>query len=183
MDKRFGRSLPPGRRLPLTAWTCALAPDSLSDLAPAIASAQAAVEASNRSDTSLVTSGGVLYRAGRYQEAIECLTEPVALWDRGVPVTHDVSPAYAWFFLAMANQQLERPAEARTWLDRAVQWTEQKAEDPIDSEGEPLSWDRILTLELLRHEAESRLGIEESKIDAKHPSAKGQTTGLDITDE
>ena len=61
----------------------------------------------------------------------------------------EFSPAYTWYFLAMAHQALGHQEDARTWLDKANQWTEQVLGD----EEEPPSWKRRLTLKLLRDEA------------------------------
>jgi hypothetical protein len=64
---------------------------------------------------SLNTLGVILYRAGRYQEAIDRLDERVAVGEAlGAPVD--------WVFLAMAHHRLGHKAEANRWLDKFRAW-------------------------------------------------------------
>ena len=73
----------PARRLPTenpetaewVAWTCALAPDAVADLSQAITLANKASKKRPNDDLFQNTPGAVLYRAGRFEEAIERLTE------------------------------------------------------------------------------------------------------------
>lgn len=58
-----------------------------------------------------------------------------------------LSPAYTWFFLAMAEAQLGRAEDVQEWLAKAVQQAEQELAD------DETSWNRRATLELLRDEA------------------------------
>jgi hypothetical protein len=75
------------------------------------------------------------------------------------------SPAYGWYFLAMAHQADGQPEEAQKWLAKAVEWTDKVVRE--DEEGTAsLSWNRRLTLKLLREEAEAMIekeGREEQK--------------------
>ena len=55
--------------------------------------------------------------------------------------------SFDWFFLAMANWQLGKKAEARKWYDEAVQWMDKN--QPKDEE-----------LRRFRSEAEALLGMK-----------------------
>ena len=72
------------------------------------------------------------------------------------------SPAYTWFFLAMTHHRLGHAEEARQWLEKAVNWTKKETEGKIEGAA-PLSWNRRLTLEILRREAEQLIGTEIKK--------------------
>ncbi len=58
--------------------------------------------------------GTALYRAGRFDEAVQQLTAGSA--DGAEPA------ARAWLFLAMAHERLGHTREAGRWLDRAIAW-------------------------------------------------------------
>jgi hypothetical protein len=82
-----------------------------------------------------------LYRAGRWHEAIAPLRANIA--------NPGSSPVYADYFLAMANWRLGRQEEARAHLRAAgLQSDRELAASP------PPPWNRRLTLQLLRREAE-----------------------------
>jgi tetratricopeptide (TPR) repeat protein len=135
------------------AWTCALAAGALDDYEPAIAFARRAADSDPKSTQFLTTLGAILYRAGQTQEAIACLTES----DRSAAELSEkanASPAYAWYFLAMAQHQAGHRDEARSNLEKANVRTTRA----LDDQENPLPWNRRLTLELLRHEAEELLG-------------------------
>src|SRR5439155_26254291 len=85
--------------------------------------------------------GAALYRAGRFAAAAGQLREAGAL--KPDPRT---SPCYTWLFLAMAHQRQGNADEARRWLAKAV--------EALDSELVNAPWNRRLTLQLLRREAE-----------------------------
>src|SRR5262249_25106086 len=103
---------------PVTAngavWLCCLAPGAASDYKSLVAMAQRAVQESPTPlgrAYCLNTLGAILYRAGRYQEALDSLKEGLAQQKSdGIP--HD------WVFLAMAHHRLGNAAEARRWLDK-----------------------------------------------------------------
>ncbi len=86
--------------------------------------------------------GSVLYRAGRFEEALQELNKSSA--------AQSGDDAYkGWLLLAMAHQRLGHAAEARQWLDKTIQWAEKKKTDP-----EPLNWTQRLQLQLLLREAQ-----------------------------
>lgn len=100
------------------------------------------------------TAGGAaLYRAGRYDEARQVLSQSVARWGIGQPFTYDYSPAYAWCFLAMTCHHLGQEDDARAYLDRAVGRMDQYV-------GEDAAWQKKATLQVLLGEARALLDSE-----------------------
>jgi hypothetical protein len=119
------------------AWACALGPDALADYGPLLRALEKAIGPKPDANQ-LNTLGALLYRAGRYEEAVKRLEEAIARRDK-VGTVHD------WLFLALAHQRLGHADEARKWLDRAVRALGK------DTGG---SWEQRLELRLLRQEAE-----------------------------
>src|SRR5262249_2672948 len=96
--------------------------------------------------------GCLLYRAGRIEEAARRLTEAgVAFKETGKMRTTSI---YNGLFQAMAQYRLGHAAEAAEWLEKAVREIDELF--PQDSPTNP--WNRRLTLDLLRREAEGLLG-------------------------
>jgi tetratricopeptide (TPR) repeat protein len=141
------------------AWTCLLAPEAVDDYAPVVRLAEQAVEAKPESDGYLKTLGGILYRAGRFEEAVERLSEANALIE-DVDTASLSSPAYTWYFLAMVHHKLDNDEEAETWLQKANVWTDKVVAEHEEGTA-TLPWNRQLTLKLLREEAEGMLGKDE----------------------
>ena len=131
------------------AWAAVLAPQAVDETNRPVALAEAAVASDRNNDRFSNTLGAALYRAGRFDEAVAKLNEVHAAWEQAATKPNEYSPAYSWFFLALAHQRLGHAEEARRWLDKATAWAEQE----IKREG--VAWNRRLTLELLRREAES----------------------------
>ena len=130
------------------AWSCALGPGALDDYEPAIRLARSASE-SRPEINRLNTLGTVLYRAGRFEEALGPLTRSVAIHGAG-------GTPYDALILAMSHRRLGHFDEARTWLRRA------SAPGPVgmrkpDALG-PSSWIPRVELEILRREAASLIG-------------------------
>ncbi len=149
------------------SWSCVLAADATDDFSLPVQLANRAVETNPNDVAHIQTLGAVLYRAGRFEVALERLIDANASLE---DPTHEarMSPAYGWFFLAMTHRRLGNVDEAQQWLDKATQWTQQVlAERP---EGAGTAWNRRLTLELLRHEAEELIGVEADTVtgDAQH---------------
>jgi tetratricopeptide (TPR) repeat protein/serine/threonine protein kinase len=144
----------------LVGWACAMGPENGvdSDRLVELAEKLASQNPKSRSDQTIF--GAALYRAGRFEDAERRLNQAVAL-----PADPFQPTEYTWFFLAMAHQRLGHAKEAREWLEKTQKQTE-KAKD-VD-----VPWNRHLTLELLRGEAEALLGIKEKK----EPGDKGQQT-------
>jgi tetratricopeptide (TPR) repeat protein len=136
------------------AWTCALAPDAVDDYEPVLACATKTVEAQPDSHQFINTLGAILYRAGRSGESIERLTELDRRREAAGP--DQSSPAYTWYFLAMAHQKAGNAKQAREYLNKANQSMD---EEFTDAKAPP-PWERRATLELLRKEAEALLGTD-----------------------
>ncbi len=118
------------------AWICALGPNAVADYTRPLDLAERAVRKTRAAKGGILnTLGAVLYRAGRFREAIERLNQGIAV-NKGQASTHD------WIFLAMAHHRLGEKAEARKYLARVVL--------PRSPQG--LQWD-YLELELLSQEA------------------------------
>jgi tetratricopeptide (TPR) repeat protein len=121
------------------AWTCALAPDAVADVAQAVTLARKAKDTAPRDYVICNTLGALLYRANQPDAAIEHLNEAIKLHGQGGTVAD-------WLFLAMAHHQNKHANEARSWLDKAVLGITQ---------AKGLPWTRQLEYELLQREAES----------------------------
>ncbi len=121
------------------AWICAVGPDAVSDWSRPIALAELALKQATpqaRPDV-LNTLGAILYRAGRYQEAVARLRESIqAKGGKGLPQD--------WVFLALAQHRLGETTEARQLLDKVKQ---AKVADP------GAIWNNV-EIELLRQEAQ-----------------------------
>jgi tetratricopeptide (TPR) repeat protein len=148
MVKQFARAEEPETAF-WVAWTCALAPESVEDLGACVGLGERAVAGSPKDPRYLGALGAVLYRAGRFKEAVERLDEANAAWEQTAANPTVPSPADTWFFLAMAHHRLGHAAEARAGLDKGIKWAKNAS-----NETSPM-WNRRLTLQLLRAEAES----------------------------
>jgi tetratricopeptide (TPR) repeat protein len=127
------------------AWVCAQGPYPLPDPEVPVRLAEAAIR--NATEAGLdfkasgfqATLGAVLYRAGRYDEAIRRLEEQrQAQGNVGLPAT--------WAFLAMAHHRLGDREEALRWLDQLRQF--QLSTNPANT------WQHLAN-RLLRSEAEA----------------------------
>jgi WD40 repeat protein/tetratricopeptide (TPR) repeat protein len=95
------------------AWSCALAPGSAAfheDLLRLAEIAEQGISGEGLKHTVLNTLGAILYRAGRFEDAIHRLEEGIRL-HKGESLPHD------WVFLSMAHGRLGHHDEARRWLD------------------------------------------------------------------
>jgi eukaryotic-like serine/threonine-protein kinase len=97
------------------AWELANGPAPRHDLKRALTLAQRAVELVPDEGTFLNTMGVVLFRTGRYAEAIATL-------ERSLAAGRGRSDAFDLFFLAMARCSLGQMAQARADFDRALRW-------------------------------------------------------------
>jgi tetratricopeptide (TPR) repeat protein len=135
-------------------WTCVLAPSTLADWGPVLALGEKNRAADPKNCDKLQLLGALLYRAGRFEEAAQRLTEAEAAF----PDTREPrsSILHNWLFQAMTRHRLGRADEAKGWLDKAVN----EMDRPKDR---AIAWSRRLTLQLLRREAEELLGVKEKK--------------------
>jgi len=142
MLERFGSSDDPAAGN-FTSWTCSLAADAVDDYARAIELARNAVKTDPEDRSRLVTLGAILMRAGEYDEAKATLEDALEGAD-----TETSSNDFIHYFLAMTEYHLGNDDIARTEL--------QVANGAVIAElPDSPAWNRRLTLELLRDEAES----------------------------
>jgi tetratricopeptide (TPR) repeat protein len=147
------------------AWTCSLAPDAVSDLPTVVRFARRAAEKDPKSLSYVNTLGAALYRAGQFKEAAGCLEQIDGLAE-GADSDERSSPAYGWYFLAMAHRRLGNQQDAAKWLNKAIDWTDRALEEHNRQGGKSLPWNRRATLELLRQEAE---GLLKPAAETKEP--------------
>jgi WD40 repeat protein/tetratricopeptide (TPR) repeat protein len=134
--------------------TCALAPDAVTDLNRVVQLAEKE-DASFENCHSLATLGGLLYRAGRFKEAVAKLTKSTEMqYSQG-------DTERAWLYLAMAEHRLGRHNEAKQALRQAVQGLEKisKAKAKAAAEDDRSFWVQRLELQILRREAEALLQV------------------------
>jgi WD40 repeat protein/tetratricopeptide (TPR) repeat protein len=159
MIERFGKTSS-ADTAKWASWSCVLGPDAVHDWGPVIVLAEKRLAAEPENGDALQNLAAVLYRAGRFEEAANRLAEsrsPFA--DARQPLT---SILYTWLFEAMVQHRLGHHGEARRWLDRAVKDIEQPPpERPED--GAASTWNRRLTIQLLRREAEELLKVAHKK--------------------
>jgi tetratricopeptide (TPR) repeat protein len=134
-----------------TLWSCVLGPGAADDYAPLTALAERAwAELPNDARTASLL-GALHYRAGRPEEAVTMLMAAESL-----PPSEFTSPAYGWFFRAMAEHALGHADEAAAWLKKADEAVDRLLAE-ADRDGQALPWNRKLTLDLLRKEAAERI--------------------------
>jgi tetratricopeptide (TPR) repeat protein len=156
MLQRFGDTAD-GETAHWVAWTCALAPKAAQDYGPILALAEKASRFDPADLQYSDTFASILYRAGRYQEAVKPLTEV----ERQLAIAGSssrTSPAYVQFFLAMVHERLGHHNEATEWLKKAVEESEK-----TNGSAKPIPGQRRLTLQLFRTEAEALLGAKDPK--------------------
>jgi WD40 repeat protein/tetratricopeptide (TPR) repeat protein len=149
MLQRFGEG---------AAWTCTLTPDSGADRDRVVDLAEKLLAHSSRDHWHVTLLGAALYRAGRFEEAVERLTEAAGLSCH----PYRTNEQHTWYFLAMAHHRQGHADEARRWLEKGLRGTEEALKSPGATPGKsenaggvlPPNWNRRLTLQLLRREAE-----------------------------
>ena len=128
------------------AWTCALAPNAVDDYTGAIALGRAAVEAEPANPQFLNGLGAILMRAGLDAEAKPFLEGIV-----NNPGDENTSKTYTYSLLAMTEHHLGNAEAARTHLTTANELADKELAGSIP-------WNRRLTIELLRTEAQGLVG-------------------------
>jgi tetratricopeptide (TPR) repeat protein len=131
------------------AGLCRLAPRALADLTPALQLAERAAHFSKFPEHQHLL-GALLYRAGRYREALEKLNYAVQL-RRGKDHAPDL------LFLALAHHALRNEAEARRQFDKAEYLLAHAPAGPAAEGVGPLARNVRLEMQLLRREAASVL--------------------------
>lgn len=117
MLKQFGDTGDPDTAHSV-AWTCLLAPDAVPDLSIPVQLAKEAVAQKPDSGNYRNTLGGI-FRARRFQEALNTLDAVVARWQNTGRGPSRYSSAYTYYFLGMVHYRLDHTDEARTWIEKA----------------------------------------------------------------
>jgi WD40 repeat protein/tetratricopeptide (TPR) repeat protein len=129
---RLPRNLDP-RQANDSAMACALGPDAVGDWKQPLALIEQVLRRLPPTRTKelggirhafLNTCGAVLYRAGRWQQAVDRLRE-------GLDATGKQGTFHDWVFLAMAHHRLGQHADARAMLERARRMRD--AQQPRDA--------------------------------------------------
>ena len=154
-----------------TAWTCALGPSAVEDFADAVALADKALKSDPKSVAHLTILGAVLFRGGQAERAVERLTEANKLLE-ALDSDAKSPPPYTWYFLAMAHHAAGHAEEAKTWLEKAVESTDKALEEHEQEGGARIGWNRRLTLQLLRDEAERLIGPTKEKAEPERAKDK-----------
>jgi tetratricopeptide (TPR) repeat protein/tRNA A-37 threonylcarbamoyl transferase component Bud32 len=109
--------------------------------------ARQAVKTAPQEGTFWNTLGAAHYRAGNWKQCLEALEKSTELRQGG--------DAFDWLFMAMAFHRLRKPAEANTWLDKAVQWMAQAEQGKLNNPLQQFLWQsHRREADLLRGEAE-----------------------------
>jgi serine/threonine protein kinase/tetratricopeptide (TPR) repeat protein len=141
------------------AWTCALAPGAMSDWDRPIKLAELAYQKGPASDAAgpagvsiacAMTRGAVFYRAGRFADAAKYLQEADSRAGNAPMKSTGGTEVYACFFLALTHHRLGDAEKARHYFDRGTELADRELK-------EHLPWNRKVTLDLLRREAEQAL--------------------------
>jgi WD40 repeat protein/tetratricopeptide (TPR) repeat protein len=155
MLEKFEKTKDPGTVL-MVADACACAPDAVADLERLVPLAERGL-ANTPESFHLEYMGRILYRSGRYKEALERLEESAKL------TPSRQGNVVNWLFLAMTCDRLGHTDQARKWLDQAVQKIDRDyPKRPGETASIPsLSWNARLFYQILRREAEAQ--IKESR--------------------
>jgi tetratricopeptide (TPR) repeat protein len=146
-----------------TVWTCVLAADAVTNWKLPLQLAEKAAADKPTSYWALNYHGTVLYRAGQYEEALQRLTEAEAAWQPEDEKLY--AREYNWLLLAMIHRRLGRLEEAKEWLVKAAQSidgeTQQAPKELAAATAWP--WNRRLTLQFFRREAEELLAMQDTR--------------------
>jgi serine/threonine protein kinase len=130
----------------VVAWTCLLAPESGVELERINTLVKNAQDGSPTNEFYKQAAAIALYRSGRYEEAEDRFRQLIQA-NAGSHVL-PLHPAIARFFLAMNQQQQNRPNEAQSSLELA------QNESEIVRQNQQVSWVHQLALKLWWEEAE-----------------------------
>jgi WD40 repeat protein/Flp pilus assembly protein TadD/tRNA A-37 threonylcarbamoyl transferase component Bud32 len=139
-------------------WVCALGPDAVDKPDQLVDVADKAVKAAPKDYAIANTLGAVLYRAGKFDDAVKQLNAAIKLQGQG-------GTPGDWLFLAMAHHRLGDPKAAKKWLDQSAAWLDRVSPEKLKANAlaQRLPWDRLLEIELLRREAQALLKAPEGE--------------------
>jgi tetratricopeptide (TPR) repeat protein len=146
-----------GPRTYHVARACTLAPDDVTDGALPGRLAEKELQAYARDFWSLTERGALAYRTGRFRDA-------VAFSEQSLRADLKLGRAVLnWLWLALAQQRLGRPEEARRWLNEATTSLNQYPDGMPDRAEDELGLDvhNWLEAHVLRREAEALIGSTE----------------------
>ena len=161
-------------------WSCVQAPASVADYTQVVQLANEVAKSQPGDFVALSTLGAAQYRAGEFEPAIQRLVEAQAAYTPANEVRQPL--ASNWFFLAMAHQRLGHVAEAKLWLDKAVESTDNelataqaldvdrdlagngRSGQSPDTISDPLDWTHRVALATLRREADTLLSDQTSSL-------------------
>jgi WD40 repeat protein/tetratricopeptide (TPR) repeat protein/tRNA A-37 threonylcarbamoyl transferase component Bud32 len=131
------------------AWSCSLGSDATSDPERVVRLAWTAAQQDAKNYVFARALGAALYRAGKYQDAVNRFTMAMKLRDQPSPSV--------WLFLAMAQQRRGQHDQAKEWLAKARTWIEEARKRKPDDK-DALAWQRLPwtergALKLLEREA------------------------------
>ncbi len=132
--------------------------------------ARLAAEAQADSLQNQNTLGTLLMRAGQTDEAIKVLSVVAGHLDKP-DVSANTSPAYTWYALALAHKHAGSDEQALENLNKANASTDAA----LTEEANPPAWNRRLTLQLLRKEAETAIGVAETNLPDTNPKPARRT--------
>jgi WD40 repeat protein/tetratricopeptide (TPR) repeat protein len=148
MSERLGPTDRPGNWNSLS-WVCSLAAGDTVEPDRLVRLMDRAVKAEPNTYAFLNTRGAVLYRAGRFQDAIDQLQEAVKLQGAGGAFED-------WVFLALARSRLGQAGQAREALKRALVLYDEGLQ-PTQPGRRPADWSTRVEWRQLRKEAEQLL--------------------------
>jgi tetratricopeptide (TPR) repeat protein len=149
MVERCGKA--PGLRAYHVARACTLSCEAVADKSRPGRLAETELKGAPGQFWSLTEQGALHYRAGQFQEA-------AALFEQSLHASAKPGQAVlSWLWLALAQQGLGKPDEARLWLGKATAWLDQYRDGmPARAEEElGLHLHNWLEAHVLRSEAEA----------------------------
>jgi WD40 repeat protein/tetratricopeptide (TPR) repeat protein len=141
LRQRFGKTEDP-KAAHFFLWNYCLGPAPPSELTPLLELGRRAAARDPTNPYHWSALGLLLYRAGRFEEALQQLNAAL------LKSPNKQGRAQDWFFLAMCHHRLGHPQEARKWYTRAVKDLAQIR---------PSEWRARLELEILQREADAQL--------------------------
>jgi serine/threonine-protein kinase len=149
----LARCQPTGPMRPyIVARACTLAPDSTADFSQPLQLSAKELEGNEAQFWALTEEAALCSWTSRPSEAVRLLERSLAADGRpGRAVVN-------WLWLALANQKMGNPTEARRWLDKAAHWLDQQGgQMPVETATMGSDRNGWLEAHVLRQEAEARL--------------------------
>jgi tetratricopeptide (TPR) repeat protein len=133
-------------------WTCSIIEPTVADPAQLIAFMETALANADSGDKStlLNTFGLVLYRAGRFDDAVTSVQQSMQARSGDGAITD-------WLILALSHHKLGHSDQSRKWLEKAAAWIDEFVTNSSRKSGE-FFWDELLECRIMRAEAESLIG-------------------------